>query len=50
MKTIFGYYLANFCVNILFQANVLFLYESMEYRRENWPENIEIISIYTEDD
>ena len=30
MKTTFGYYLSNFCVHISFEANVLFLHQSIE--------------------
>ena len=60
-KTIFGYYLANFCVLISFQTNVLFLYQRIEvWKRKSagktfkyfsfLSKNIEKISLFLEDD
>ena len=34
-NAIFGYYFSNFCVLISFQANVPFLYQSREVKKEN---------------
>ena len=60
-KTIFGYYLSNFCVLISFQANVLFLYQRIKVQKRKsarktfryfscLSKNIEKVSIYWEDD
>ena len=48
-KTTFWYYLSNFCVLISSQANVLFLYQSIEVsarKRENRPENHSDASLF----
>ena len=60
-KTIFRYYLSNFCVHISFQANVLSLHQRIKVQKRKSARktfryfsflsiNIEKISIYWEDD